>query len=690
MKNNLLKIFFAVIFLSTSLTSCAKSVQKNVMNLGPDESYFMGLNLLSKGKEKEARVKFNMALKKASPLVARRSAEALCTFGDVQEKVSGAKKLVSLYSDDEALLTACRIFSDNNEIGLVLQTATSVNLKEADDELISLKFRAMEKRNLQGLKDQLKTWYFEKAYSKYHHGFFEEFAASELFSESEKFLITLRDRVYLRDYQGAFEMLKVLDEDFEGEGLLYPQLTEHFASDIGKVYLYGSSDALKSADRLSELAQFYAGTPLEFYWWFYAGRMYDKAKNYTSKVTRSFKKAIECTDNSQKKDNARWYLLRAGLKESVQKSVEDVKNNLTDFADPSYYDDFFDLLAPLLLNQGYCEEIGNLYKMMKGYASKEATAKYAFIYGRLIQEGIYNPTENVLKGLTSEEEMKQALTTACDSATDMYYKVVAAKALGLSKSECEALWTYSRKIVPEEINEEAGKLLYGYAAFGFPEKIYPEWVRLNQCLIPQDSTVSICRFLLKCAENGNGNDDYYPQCLRIASRYANYSPQSVSKELLTYSFPKCYENLITKYAEKNNIEPEVLFALIRSESFFDADVTSSAGAIGLCQLMSFTAEDVAHRLRRQDYDLLDPETNIEFGSWYLGNLIGRLDGNYLDAFYAYNAGITRVRKWKQSSAFGLGLKVIPEDLFLETLPYAETREYGRKLVSAAEMYTWLY
>ena len=62
----------------------------------------------------------------------------------------------------------------------------------------------------------------------------------------------------------------------------------------------------------------------------------------------------------------------------------------------------------------------------------------------------------------------------------------------------------------------------------------------------------------------------------------------------------------------------------------------------------------------------------------------------MDAFYAYNAGINRIRKWKQSSAYVLGIKVLPEDLFLETIPYTETREYGRKLVSATNLYELLY
>ena len=133
-----------------------------------------------------------------------------------------------------------------------------------------------------------------------------------------------------------------------------------------------------------------------------------------------------------------------------------------------------------------------------------------------------------------------------------------------------------------------------------------------------------------------------------------------------------------------------MFALIRSESFFDAEVMSSAGAVGLTQLMEFTGSDIARRFKIQDYSLTDPETNIHFGTWYLASLISRCDNSALLGFFSYNAGITRVRRWQKSSLIEFGKKSnMPLDLFLETVPFAETREYGRKLISATIAYDWL-
>ncbi len=676
-------ILLALLFSSFASCSAAKTKKLN-KEWGGDAEYFFAMKSINEGDIKKARISLNKALKKGSGLIARRSAETLCNAGDVQQKVESAKKLVSLYPDEEAKLIAARVFFENNEIGQLLSVTSGINIKETDDSLVALKLRGMENRKIQGLSNDVVTWFLEKPLTKEHSQFYSEVLQEIQLSEKEKQLVDFRMEVFRRNYKVAFEMLPSLAEDLSG-------LSEYLVSDVGKTHLYGSEDFSGSAVWFQKQAELCKGTPNEFYCWFYAGRMYEKLDGYITKTSGCYEKAVNCTDNPQKRDNALWYLLKVSLKESLNKSLEIIYERLPQMGDAEYFDDFFDMLSPLLLTQGYYREIGRLANEMKGHASKEAVAKYSYIYARLIQEGIYNP-QNEIRGNgdspSSKEEVERRLKTALESATDLYYKVQAAKQLGYSDKEFESVICSPRKEKTTLIfSPEADRLLLGYASFGFPEKIYQEWVKLGQPLISEVTTISICRLLQKCSD---GRDDYFPQSLRIASRYANYSPEGSGTELMKFCFPKCYEELISKYAEMYGIEPEVLFALIRSESFFDSDVISSAGAVGLSQLMKFTAEDVAKRLKKTDYDLTDPETNIQFGAWYLGNLISRLNGNYLDAFYSYNAGISRVRKWKQSSAFGFGLPDTPEDLFLETLPYAETREYGRKLVSATELYKFLY
>ena len=75
---------------------------------------------------------------------------------------------------------------------------------------------------------------------------------------------------------------------------------------------------------------------------------------------------------------------------------------------------------------------------------------------------------------------------------------------------------------------------------------------------------------------------------------------------------------------------------------------------------------------------------MTFGAYYLSELIRRLDNDSISAFLSYNCGITRVRKWKAD------FNNLPSDLFLEVIPIEETREYGKKILTAACLYGNLY
>ncbi|HZK19472.1 MAG TPA: lytic transglycosylase domain-containing protein, partial [Treponemataceae bacterium] len=178
--------------------------------------------------------------------------------------------------------------------------------------------------------------------------------------------------------------------------------------------------------------------------------------------------------------------------------------------------------------------------------------------------------------------------------------------------------------------------------------------------------------------------NWYPEALRISVQALLAANQPVSIEQLSMTYPRYYKTFVSEYALKHKIPEYYLYALIRSESFFDAGITSHANAIGLTQLIDTTAADMARKLKLKDYDITNPHDNIQIGSYYLQELYGRLDNSYIQAFFSYNGGITRVRRWKKQ------WENLPNDLFLEVLPYAETREYGRKIASAAAMYGVLY
>jgi soluble lytic murein transglycosylase len=153
---------------------------------------------------------------------------------------------------------------------------------------------------------------------------------------------------------------------------------------------------------------------------------------------------------------------------------------------------------------------------------------------------------------------------------------------------------------------------------------------------------------------------------------------------LQLRFPLAYGDLIANAANSNSISPLFLYAIARQESAFIHDAHSSAGALGLMQLMPATgeqmAEDAGMNFSRQG--LLQPETNITLGSRYLAQLMEQFNGNRILAAAAYNAGPNRVKQWlDQDTPLAL-----PYDIWIETIPFAETRSYVQNVLAYAVIY----
>jgi soluble lytic murein transglycosylase len=162
-------------------------------------------------------------------------------------------------------------------------------------------------------------------------------------------------------------------------------------------------------------------------------------------------------------------------------------------------------------------------------------------------------------------------------------------------------------------------------------------------------------------------------------------------------YPQHFKKLIEDKADETGLRAEILFGLIRTESFFMPAAVSRSGAVGLSQLMEPTAMDMAGRIARQggpDFridggiELKDPEINVHIGAYYLSYLTKQM-GSPMMALLAYNGGLGRIRRWRAAEDRRAG-KRLPDDLFLETVEYDETREYGRRVLAAAAVYGYLY
>ena len=148
-------------------------------------------------------------------------------------------------------------------------------------------------------------------------------------------------------------------------------------------------------------------------------------------------------------------------------------------------------------------------------------------------------------------------------------------------------------------------------------------------------------------------------------------------------FPIVYEKQVQKNADRQDLNPAIIFGLIRRESAFNQNAKSPVGARGLMQIMPKTGQQIARELKekwRNTNALFNPTTNVKYGSYYYKQLLNQFNGHYALAAAAYNAGPHRVNRWLPKT------EAVAADIWIETIPFKETRAY----VSAVLTYALIY
>jgi soluble lytic murein transglycosylase len=169
----------------------------------------------------------------------------------------------------------------------------------------------------------------------------------------------------------------------------------------------------------------------------------------------------------------------------------------------------------------------------------------------------------------------------------------------------------------------------------------------------------------------------------------NERPQKFEKES-SYRwglcFPLAFREYVAQMAAEYAVPEGLIYAVILAESSFSPTALSPAGAIGLMQLMPATAASVANGGKGEfNADTLtSPKTNIRYGVKHLRDLLTLYKGDRILAVAAYNAGAGNVNRWRKT--FGH----LRKDEFVENIPFAETREYVKKVISGADIYDRLY
>ena len=139
-------------------------------------------------------------------------------------------------------------------------------------------------------------------------------------------------------------------------------------------------------------------------------------------------------------------------------------------------------------------------------------------------------------------------------------------------------------------------------------------------------------------------------------------------------------------AQRQSLDDAWVYGLMRQESRFVTNAKSSAGASGLMQLMPATAKWVANKIGLKDYHhgrVNDTETNLLLGTTYMRMVMESLDNHPVLASAAYNAGPGRARKWRAD-------RPLEGAVYAETIPFTETRDYVKKVMSNAVYYSALF
>jgi len=173
---------------------------------------------------------------------------------------------------------------------------------------------------------------------------------------------------------------------------------------------------------------------------------------------------------------------------------------------------------------------------------------------------------------------------------------------------------------------------------------------------------------------------------RAYPQYLAAGGETLPPQILQVIFPVDYWPLLQKYAKQRGLDPFVVAALVAQESNFDPVVRSHANAYGLMQILPSTGRQYARKLGVRPFStkrLTEAETNVRLGTQIFADSIRKFGGVHF-ALAAYNAGDSRVARWQREKP---GL---PQDEFIDDIPFPETQNYVKRILGTAEDYRYLY
>ena len=216
-----------------------------------------------------------------------------------------------------------------------------------------------------------------------------------------------------------------------------------------------------------------------------------------------------------------------------------------------------------------------------------------------------------------------------------------------------------------------------------------EFALINLEALPKSARSSPAMVFLM-AKAAYGSEQYRKARDILSATFASAMtnpPKDAPAEFIDMAFPRVHQKATTRAAKRHSIDPNLVWAVIRQESLYDASAVSPAGALGLMQVTPGAAGVVSRHGRvpaKAIAKLLEPEKNVAYGVRILSGNLRSFKGQIVPAVASYNADIKKVRGWVKKNGH------MKQDVFIENIPYLETRLYVKKVLAGYQAYSLLH
>ena len=663
---------------------------RKIKKMGHGSAYYVGVHLREAGYGDEARFYFTLGEKLYEGPFNRLCREALYTTGDAAARLQSVQKR----------LQELPALTPGGDTDAAAQTEKDIRGER--ERLTSLELQLLLRLGrYDTVSAEPASMYLSGALTpELVEGFPQFSTGMEPFARK---LAECRVLVFEKQYAKAWVAVQTVCAQ-DGTQTRYTALWSPVVlSDVGKAGLYGTNDSAAAAAFFEGLAAKVqessaagllgtgAARSVLFYTSFYAARCRVKmgGTEQRERAAVLFRQAAEHADTAADVDAALWYYLDTLRMLSSARYLRALTDTVSQWKNPAWYADLIRSLRAKLIAAKDWKNLQTLYQVLTQTDLPDHRAAVAYALAR--------------SGALPQDQAARLFQDAAGAShNSLYYRLLSAHRIGgnnlmelLSQPQAgkpKAGKPYvnssqtgqaQRSLTQSSVQSQAvgfsvrdaQSYIDGLLHFGLYGHVYPQITAVYPSISAEDAV----RIAEQLQAHGR-----YADAIRVVSFSLKNQEDAASNAQLRMLYPRPWQELVAQYAAEYRLPEYLLYALIRSESFFQPQIISAAGAVGLTQLMPSTAADIAKRLKIGDYSLTDPEINIKFGAYYLAEMIRRSDNRIMPACFAYNAGISRVRSW-QRQAQGLS-----DDLFLESLEYEETRDYGRKILSAAAVYGALY